>query len=410
MPNILFGTNGQIAWGATAAPLDVNDYVKLEIDPENPSRYRKNGEWIEMTERPETFKVKGQPGVTTSVHESEYGVLSQIDPESRTAFAFQRSWKGNEIHTLMAWIDSTKAQSFDEWLDQAGNVATTINWYHADKDGNIAYVSPGLLPIRVADHDQRVPARGDGSRDWQGFRPFWEVPKTYDPLQGWIANWNNRSAHGEVGNFEATPWGVADRVDEIMARLEVNEKLTPKEIWNINRKISFLDINARALLPFLLTAAEDLPADDPRALLVAELQDRDGQLVRLQDGRASEPAMAIFQTWVDTMVQDVLMDGPPGIDPKVTSNRISRPVQVLRNALLGEEAGVSQTHDFFNRAHKAQVMLEALDKTRLTLAAKHGSGGIDTWQTELQQHECTTLNYLGIPQAGKDEALAIALP
>ena len=40
VPNILFGTNGTIAWGATAGPLDVNDYVQLELNPENPHQYR----------------------------------------------------------------------------------------------------------------------------------------------------------------------------------------------------------------------------------------------------------------------------------------------------------------------------------------------------------------------------------
>lgn len=407
VPNILFGTNGQIAWGATAGPLDVNDYVQLELDPENPARYRKNGQWTDMTPRPETFRVKGQPDVTTTVYESEYGVVSQIDPQRHSAYAFHRSWKGKEIQTLMAWVDSTKAQNHDEWLDQAAKVATTINWYYADKEGNIGYVSPGLLPLRAAGHDQRVPAKGDGSQDWQGFRPFADLPQAYNPEQGWIANWNNRSTHGEVGNFEATPWGAADRVDEIMARLGTKDRLMPEEIWDINRQISFLDINARALLPFLVDAAKALPADDPRAPLIAELKDWDGRMVRAQDGRATEPAVSIFQAWVNAMVQDVLVDDQPGIDTKVLYNRISRPVQVLRNAILGEEAGVPQTHDFFNGADKAEVMLAALEKTRQALATTFGSDKVEDWRAELPQHDFLTVNYLGIPQAGPDEALSI---
>lgn len=407
VPNILFGTNGQIAWGATAGPLDVNDYVQLELDPENPARYRKNGQWTDMTTRPETFRVKGLPDVMTVVYESEYGVVSQIDPQRHSAYAFNRSWKGKEIQTLMAWVMSTKAQNHDDWLEQAAQVATTINWYYADKDGNIGYVSPGLLPLRAADHDQRVPAKGDGSQDWQGFRPFADLPQVYNPEQGWIANWNNRSTHGEVGNFEATPWGSADRVNEIMTRLEAKDKLTPEEVWGINKKISFLDINASALLPLLLDAAKDLPADDLRAPLLAELRDWDGQMIRSQDGRATTPAVAIFQSWVETMVADVLMDDQPGIDPKVLTNRISRPVQVLRNAILGEGAGIPQNHDFFNGADKAQVILAALEDTRQKLAVKFGSDKAEDWRPELPQHEFMTANYLGIPQAGKDESLSI---
>jgi penicillin G amidase len=60
VPNILFGTNGTIAWGATAGPLDVNDYVQLELNPEKPHQYRHDGGWTDMRLRQETIKVKGR--------------------------------------------------------------------------------------------------------------------------------------------------------------------------------------------------------------------------------------------------------------------------------------------------------------------------------------------------------------
>ncbi len=408
VPNVLFGTNGQIAWGATAGPLDVNDFFQLALNPENPAQYKKDGAWVDMKPRFETFKVKGQGDVSATVYESDYGVVSLIDPASHTAYAFNRSWKGREIQTLIAWVNSTKAQNYTDWLAQAENVATTINWYYADKDGNIGYVSPGYLPLRNAAQDQRIPAIADGSQDWQqGRRPFTEMPKTYNPEQGWIANWNNRSTHGEIGNFEANPWGAADRVDEITARITAKDKLTPAEVWDINKEISFLDINARALLPFLLDAAKTLPADDPRQPLVAELAAWDGQMIRAEDGRATAPAVAIFQSWVETMVADVLMDDNPGFAPVVTRNRVSRPAQVLRNALLGDQAGVPQTHDFFNGADKTEVMLAALSKTAEALSASYGSDNPADWRQELAQHVFETDNYLGIPQAGEDEVLAV---
>lgn len=131
VPNVLFGTNGTIAWGATAGPLDVNDYYELELNPDNPLQYRKQGAWVDMKPRIETFGVKGRADVTTTVYTSDHGVVSLFVPKNHRAYAFKRSWDGFEIQTLMAWIDSTKAQNFDEWLAQASKVATTINWYYA---------------------------------------------------------------------------------------------------------------------------------------------------------------------------------------------------------------------------------------------------------------------------------------
>lgn len=407
VPNILFGTNGEIAWGATAGPLDVNDYYQLKLNPENPKQYWKNGAWQDMHVRSESFKVKGQADVQTDVYESDYGVVSQIDLKNNTAYAFNRSWKGKEIQTLMAWTNSTKAQNHDEWLKQAQDVATTINWYYSDKNGNIGYVSPGYLPIRQTNHDERVPALGDGTMDWTGIRPFADVPKTYNPAQGWIANWNNRSAAGSVANFEATPWGAADRVDEIMALITQKDKLTPADVWDINEKIAFLDINARALLPFLLKAAEKLPADDARLPAINILKNWDSQMIRDEKGRANSPAVAIFQGWVKVMVQDVLTAKKAGIDPTTAVNRISRATQVLRNALLGDEAGIKQKFDFFEGADKNEVMLTALTKTLAALSKEYGSDQPEAWLMPLDQHVFQTKNYRGILQTTENNKIEV---
>ena len=146
-----------------------------------------------MRLRQETIAVKGGDAVTADVWESDYGVVQVFDTEHDRAFAFHRAWDGFEIQTLMAWIRSTQAQDYGQWLDAAEDVATTINWYYADRDGNIGYVSPGYRRCVQASQDLRLPAKGDGSMDWTGVRPFADVPKTFNPEQGWIANWNNRS-------------------------------------------------------------------------------------------------------------------------------------------------------------------------------------------------------------------------
>lgn len=409
VPNVLFGTNGAIAWGATAGPRDVNDYYRLELNPENPQQYRKGDGWAEMRARPETFRIKGQPDVTTTVWESSYGTVGQIDAKDGTAYAFKRSWDGKEISTLMAWVNSTKAQSYAEWLGQAEKVATTINWYYADRDGNIGYVSPGDVPQRAKGHDTRLPAQ-PGKDDWLGIRPFSDAPKVYNPEQGWIANWNNRSGKGDSSDFEGTPWGSADRAVEIFSRLDAKEKLTPEEVWNINREISFLDINARYFVPVILAAAENLDPKSPRAELVEILRNWDGQQIRAEDGRATSPAVGLFQTWLDIMVQDVLIDDGAAIPAAIQYNRISRPAQLLNNALLAEKSGVPQTHDFFNgvdAAGRNEIILAALDKAAEKLTKQFGSTTPADWRIEIKQHVFETQNYLGIPQAGAAETLSL---
>ena len=407
VPNVLFGTNGTIAWGATAGPLDVNDYVELTLNPENPQQYRQGDGWADMRLRQETIPVKGADPVTADIWESDYGVVQVFEPEKNRAFAFHRAWDGYEIQTLMAWIRSTQAQDYDQWLDAAEDVATTINWYYADKDGNIGYVSPGYLPLRAEGQDLRLPARGDGSQDWKGIRPFADVPKTLNPEQGWIANWNNRSGKGTVSTVEGSPWGSADRVVEIMSRIEAKDRFTPEEVWNILPETSFVDVNARYFVPRILEAGASLPADDPRQPMMAALAGWDTRQIRDADGNATSPAVAILRTWMDEMVAGVLLDDAPSIPAKVMQNRIALPSALLNNALMGEDAGVSQAYDFFNGQDPDAVVLAALDKARATLAGQFGSDDVATWLLPLDQHVFDTKNYLAVPQASPDEALAI---
>ncbi|MBP7000422.1 MAG: penicillin acylase family protein [Amaricoccus sp.] len=407
VPNILFGTNGAIAWGATAGPLDVNDYVELTLNPENPRQYKQGDGWADLRSRQETIKVKGAEDVVVDIWTSDYGVVPVMDAEHGRAFAFHRAWEGFELQTLMAWIRSTQAQDYDQWLDAAKDVATTINWYYADREGNIGYVSPGYLPVRAGDQDLRLPAKGDGSQDWQGVRPFADVPKTLNPAQGWIANWNNRSGKGTVSTVEGSPWGSADRVVEIMSRIEAKDRFSPEEVWNILPETSFVDVNARYFVPRILEAGAGLPADDPRQPMLAALAGWDSRQIRDADGKATSPAVAILRKWMDVMVADVLLDDAPAIPAKVMQIRIALPSALLNNALMGEAAGVPQAYDFFNGADPDAVVLAALEKTRAALTEQFGSADVAEWRLPLDQHVFDTKNYLGVPQAGAGEGLAI---
>ncbi|ENP5670149.1 penicillin acylase family protein, partial [Shigella sonnei] len=60
-----------------------------------------------------------------------------------------------------------------------------------DVNGNIGYVHTGAYPDRQSGHDPRLPVPGTGKWDWKGLLPFEMNPKVYNPLSGYIANWNN---------------------------------------------------------------------------------------------------------------------------------------------------------------------------------------------------------------------------
>lgn len=423
LPVVLFGTNNQISWGATAGPLDVNDYYQLKLNPDNQYEYTFDGEYREMDKRSEIIRVKTAEGYEEEVLEiysSVHGVVTSFDVTQNSAYAFKRSWNGYEVQSLMGWIHSMKAKNWEEWLEQAEQVATTINWYYADVSGNIGYVSPGYLPIRPASQDIRLPALGNGSMEWQGIRPFSEVPKVYNPDQGYIVNWNNQSTPGIVGLGDGANWSVVDRVNEFSERIDAKPVLSPSEVWDLNRKTALSDTNARYFIPYIVESVEGLDPSDP----VYEAAMRLSQWSMLNtnsdgDGFYNEIAVTIFRKWLPIMYDAVLKDDIPASVysasagyPVVTAGGSIRPGQsskYLYNAFLAEDAGVAQTFDFFNGATREEqltIVRESLSQAISELETELGTER-DDWLTAAAVHRFSTKNFLGVPQANSSEQLEL---
>ena len=416
-PVVLFGTNGRIAWGATAGPLDVNDMYQETLNPANRYEYLFKGSMRAMGQRTETIKVKGQRDETLEVYTTVHGLVTDFDPANNTAYSMKRSWDGYEIESLLGWIHMMQAQNWEQWLAQAARVAITINWYYADAQGNVGYVSPGRLPIRPASQDLRLPALGDGSMEWLGIKPFAEDPTVFNPAQGYVANWNNQAAPGAVS--DGGNYGAVDRVNEIIARLEAKPRLSNEELWAIIRATAYADTNARYFVPFIAEATRNQPDSDParraaQILAAWNMQNDDPK----EQGSYQSPATTLMMTWLPIIYRELLADDlPPEVFagyagagyPGATQAAAIRPgngSKLLYNALLGPKAGVPQNYDFFNGADKNAMIRGTLAKAMADLTARYGS---DTagWRTPTVKHTFLTTNFIGAPQAGADELLGL---
>jgi len=416
-PVVLFGTNGKISWGATAGPLDVNDMYQEKLSPANQHEYLFNGTTRPMTRRTEVIHVKDQPDQSVDVYATVHGIVTNFDLPNGAAYTMKRSWDGYELESLLGWIHSMQATNWDQWLAQASRVAITINWYYSDTNGNIGYVSPGRLPIRPAAQDIRLPAVGDGSMEWLGIRPFSDNPKTFNPAQGYIANWNNQSAPGAVS--DGGNYSVVDRVREFTARLEAKPRLTPDELWALNRITAYADTNARYMVPFVVEATRDLPANDP-ARRAAQLLANWNMLNDdpAERGVYDSPATTLMMHWLPILYKKVLSDDlPPEVfaayadngyagSTQVASIRPGNGMKLIYNALLGSRSGVPQTYDFFNGEDKNAVLRATLAQAMAELETRYGRDTA-TWRTPVVKHLFLTSNFIGAPQAGADELLTL---
>jgi len=419
-PTVLFGHNGKIAWGSTAGFGDGVDIYQERLDPADPTRYIHDGKSLPMSRRLEVIRVKGGTPVALEVFGTIHGLVVASDKDKGVAYAKKRTWDGQEIASLLAWVHQMQAQNYDRWIAQAARMAITINWYYADHKGNIGYAYTGKFPQRKPNHDPRLPALGTGEMEWERVLPFSTNPQMLNPAQGWLANWNNKPAPGYPSpDMFFLSWAETDRVDDLFDRLKARDRFTPEQVAKINQGTSFVDVNARYFVPYLKEAVAALPADDPRRQAVAlfdgwdqQASDRDG------DGKYDSPAATVMRTWLPAMLKRTLGDDIPESyfkfyasagyplagTPAAGSVNIQPGTKVLFQALRGKQAGIPQKFDFFNGRDPLDVVRDALADTAAQLKTRYGDD-MRQWLTPVAEHFYLTHNFLGIPQAGNDEAL-----
>ena len=263
MPGVMFGHNGRVSWGSTAGVGDGVDIYVERLDPQDRTRYLHEGTWKRMDKRTDTIQVKGAEPVTVDIYRTVHGLVVKFDEKNGVAYAKARAWDGTEVQSLMAWVHQSKARNWSEWTAQAARHALTVNWYYADRDGNIGYVHTGHYPKRRPGHDPRLPVPGTGEMDWLGNLPFASNPKVYNPKQGYIANWNNAPMKGyPSADAFGVLWTRSDRLAELeqrlRERLDRDGGIDAAGMWSLIKPTSLADVNRRHFLPFLERAVASL--------------------------------------------------------------------------------------------------------------------------------------------------------
>lgn len=384
-PCLLFASNGTIAWGSTAGPGKVVDLYQEEIDPADPLRYRHAGAWHRMTTRTETIQVRGATPVTIEVHSTNHGPVTLFDAAQNTAYAKRRSWAGREVESLLGWVQLMRATDWDGFLAASARIAISINFYFADRAGNIGYRLVGQYPDRPATQDTRLPSRGTGEMEWRGIHPFDWNPKVLNPRSGLVANWNNKVS-ADHDNTDTYVWGAADRLSEILAVLGT-ARHAPDSVWDTIRRTSTTDLTARTLVPILLAAAPDHPA---------------AAILATWNGDEAHEGHAIMRALLPPLMREIFgrdlpprelaamqaTHPPPGVAPLQSPN-ITPAVKALVN-VLAPDPSVPRPHDFLAGRTHAQAIRPALDAALASLGPR-------PWRIAPLITRFRSTDFMGIP-------------
>ncbi len=270
-PYIVIGHNSHIAWGFTNMGPDVQDLFIEKINPSNPNQYEVDGEWQDMERVTEIIEVAGSEPIVIEVRSTRHGPIVSdrsypvnLNPEEDQVsfanearielpdnFSVSLSWPalipGN---TFIGIRDFNYAKNWEEFRDASRLFDVPAqNLLYADVDGNIAYQSPGKLPIRAEGLVGDLPIPGWLSEnDWQGFVPFEELPYTINPSSGYIIT-ANQSVHPEQPwpNYYARGYR-AEAIERVINQY-ISEKISVDDMEAM--QINNFDYSAAYILPYV---------------------------------------------------------------------------------------------------------------------------------------------------------------
>jgi penicillin amidase len=193
IPGVIIGRSKDRTWTLTTGFTDnVDTYIEV-LDPTR-QQYRYNGEFRPFEVISQTFRRLGRADTTVRTFRTVHGPVVGLDAARGQAFAQRYAFWNRELEMVTAFYDAWKATSVGGFASVASRVTMSFNLFYADREGNIAYWHVGVYPERPGTVDPRLPALGDGSQEWVGFKAFAEHPQEVNPLQGYFVNWNNKPA------------------------------------------------------------------------------------------------------------------------------------------------------------------------------------------------------------------------
>ena len=304
-PFVAFGYNDRAAFTSTAGGGNLMDVFAEELDPADPDQYRFRGAWKRFEVRTESFRVRGKPDpVTAEFRYSVHGPVFRVDAERGVAFAKQMSGRDTFLDGLKSSYRVMKARTATEFERAAVVSPLSINQFHANDQGDIAYFHQGLHPKRSSKIDPRLPTPGTGEFEWRGSIPRLRNPHGRNPKSGFLANWNNQPApnwpHGDLATTDAWGgWGANARQTLLVDLVQAKQRLSVEDVESIIRTIAFVDKRTLRIRDRMIAAVlenESVPASlrEPARLVAswdASLEDRD------RDGWVDHPGAALFDLW-----------------------------------------------------------------------------------------------------------------
>ncbi|MEX2290466.1 MAG: penicillin acylase family protein [Mycobacteriales bacterium] len=417
---VLIGKSPTHAWSITYGYTDQVDTFLVPLDPErSETHYLRGGQSRELQTytspvtcrtyavgltgaAPREATCDGLPAGSTDVQVQrvpDYGPVTgvvNVDGKPHAVVKMRGHWM-QEIANGKPFLAFNTASTIDQFRAAQKDFTISLNVNYVDDRGHAGFWHVARPPIRANGTDGRLPTLGDGRYDWQGVVPLDRIPHAIDPAQGFTANWNNQVGRG-WHNGDQNYWGDLQRVEMLSRRMEAlveRGRVTPDDLWRVNREAAVEDGRWHDFLPLLESAHASGSAQPaigtPGGIALSLLSAWDGQRTATQqeDGswRYEDAATTIFDAWIQQLQRTVLADdlGDPYYDGATRLGPTFAPAHyhlystILLKILLGDQAPLEAEYDWLNGASPDEVIRSAFATAVAGLGEEY-DGVPETWR------------------------------
>ena len=233
LPFMVVGSNGRVAWGFAVAYADTTDVILAETDSFAQIQYRTAHGWVEIEDRADLIKVKGQAPVPFTARWTEWGPIF-AGPDNGHYLVLR--WAAHDAectNTNLMELETVRTTAAAiEIMHRAG--IPHQNALIADADGAVAWTIANRIPRRIG-YDGRLPVSwAYGDRKWDGWLRSEEVP-VVRPADGLLWSGNNRAVGGpalaQLGDSGYDEGARAGQIrDDLRALAATGRKITPADL------------------------------------------------------------------------------------------------------------------------------------------------------------------------------------
>ena len=263
LPFIQLGHNRRIAWGMTAAVCDDVELYREKLHALEPDRYLVGFQWQKLETRLEQIAIRGKRPIERIVRWTRHGpIISDFNRARDSHEVLSVRWTAHEpSQEIQSLYGVNCARNWDEFQQSLRHHGTpSLNFVYADADGNIGYSLAGKIPRRA-----QVPTLGpvegwSEQNDWLGYIPFDELPRIYNPPEGFVATANNRIADSSYPFYLSHFFEPPHRFRRIHQLLGAREMFSADDMAAI--QLDTVSLHAKELIETLSTDLARLGDDN----------------------------------------------------------------------------------------------------------------------------------------------------